>query len=661
MLAMVAGWWALRTQRATAAAEAIAVAEELISVGDIAKSFSAIHDLPSSVHDSIVSRLHEEIGAFDTLRTEPAGVRVSWRSLLEPTATWETLGETPLAAYLPRGRDGVLLRLELEGHTTRYLWSRAVRNRPPWRMQQLGNELSNALWVPRGNVVPGVLGGGMWAGDDRRVGDYLIDRYEVTNGEYKAFVDAGGYEDRAYWTDAFLDDSRRLIWEEAMARFVDRTGQPGPGTWEIGQYPDGMEDHPVAGLSWYEASAYARFVGRALPTMYHWYRAADVGRGHAVVPMSNFGPAGTAPVGEFEGITALGVSDMAGNVREWVQNAAGEYRMSQGGGWGDAPFAFALAQPLSPWDRSEQNGVRLITDLGAAELTAAASEPVAYYERDFAAEVPVSDEVFEVFRDLFAYEPRALNATVEVTDSDLISDVIYERVSLDAAYDGPRIILHVYRDAALEGHRLQPVVYFPGANALFAQAFNPATQVIRRRDIVARSGRMFVYPEYLSTFSRDDDFVYALQDETNQYRDEVVRWYQDLGRTLDYLEIRDDVDPDRFAYLGTSWGGRMGAIMLAVEPRFKAAVLNVAGLSPKPTQPSVDPFNFAPRIKAPVLMLSGQFDPIYPLELAARPLYRALGTPVKELYVAEGAHFVPYADEAQQVLSWFDTHLGPAG
>ena len=102
---------------------------------------------------------------------------------------------------------------------------------------------------------------------------FYIDRFEVTNREFKEFIDAGGYARAELWRDLpFGDDVAG--WQEAVARFVDATGRPGPATWEAGTYPDGTGDHPVAGVSWFEAVAYARFRGKELPTAYHWYRAA---------------------------------------------------------------------------------------------------------------------------------------------------------------------------------------------------------------------------------------------------------------------------------------------------------------------------------------------------------------------------------------------------
>src|SRR2546422_4895086 len=81
-----------------------------------------------------------------------------------------------------------------------------------------------------------------------------MDRFEVTNREFKRFVDAGGYRRRDVWDYPFVKDGRVISWEEAMARMTDRTGRTGPATWEAGDYATGQENHPVAGVSWYEAA-----------------------------------------------------------------------------------------------------------------------------------------------------------------------------------------------------------------------------------------------------------------------------------------------------------------------------------------------------------------------------------------------------------------------
>src|SRR5262249_21571096 len=124
--------------------------------------------------------------------------------------------------------------------------------------------------------------------------DFWIDRYEVTNAEFKRFSDAGGYRNPRYWKEPFIVDGVRRSFEDAVGRFTDRTGRPGPATWELGTYREGLGDHPVGGISWYEAAAYAEFAGKRLPTIFHWKLATGNQLfGQVVASLANFN--GTAP------------------------------------------------------------------------------------------------------------------------------------------------------------------------------------------------------------------------------------------------------------------------------------------------------------------------------------------------------------------------------
>jgi formylglycine-generating enzyme required for sulfatase activity len=159
----------------------------------------------------------------------------------------------------------------------------------------------------KGNIPEGMV---RVAGAETEAGqfdDFYIDKYEVTNTQYKEFMDSGGYTNREYWKQEFVKDEKVLTWEEAMAEFVDQTGRPGPSTWQAGHYPEGHENYPVSGISWYEAAAYAEFAGKSLPTTHHWGMARgeftpmimfpQLG-GYAVfAPHSNFRGDGPVPVG----------------------------------------------------------------------------------------------------------------------------------------------------------------------------------------------------------------------------------------------------------------------------------------------------------------------------------------------------------------------------
>jgi pimeloyl-ACP methyl ester carboxylesterase len=102
-------------------------------------------------------------------------------------------------------------------------------------------------------------------------------------------------------------------------------------------------------------------------------------------------------------------------------------------------------------------------------------------------------------------------------------------------------------------------------------------------------------------------------------------------------------------------------VLLALEPRFKVAVLNVPGLSMLPMRPEEDPVNFLPRIHIPVLMLSGRYDSGFPLELSQKPFFRLLGSPpaMKKHVLDEGGHFLPRPMMVRESLAWLDQYLGP--
>jgi pimeloyl-ACP methyl ester carboxylesterase len=121
------------------------------------------------------------------------------------------------------------------------------------------------------------------------------------------------------------------------------------------------------------------------------------------------------------------------------------------------------------------------------------------------------------------------------------------------------------------------------------------------------------------------------------------------------------VDTTRLAFAGTSWGARLAGTFLGVEPRFRAAVLNVPGLAPLALRPEVDPVNFLPRIRIPVLMLNGKYDSTFPLETAQKPFFRLLGSPgdTKKHVLFEGGHFLPRPMMVAASLEWLDKYLGP--
>jgi pimeloyl-ACP methyl ester carboxylesterase len=138
-------------------------------------------------------------------------------------------------------------------------------------------------------------------------------------------------------------------------------------------------------------------------------------------------------------------------------------------------------------------------------------------------------------------------------------------------------------------------------------------------------------------------------------------WAQDLSRTLDYVETRSDLDKSRVAYLGASWGGALGPVIAAVEPRIRAVVLISGGLEFQATLPEVDPLNFAPHVRQPTLMINGRYDFFFPVETSQLPLYRLLAAPARDKHqiIAEGGHMPPQDLLVKETIDWLDRYLGP--
>jgi eukaryotic-like serine/threonine-protein kinase len=607
--------------------------------------------------DSLFNAHRPKFSRAVSIRTDPPGAQV-WRKSYEASdSTWILLGRTPLDTVLLAlagggGGGGLFtnrLRIVAPGYRTLDLVGLPFRDSlirldrddgiPPEMVRVAGGEL-NVRFPGFEHVQP------------IRLGDYLMDRYEVTNQEFKRFVDSGGYRRRELWEYSFIREGSEIPWKQAMTLMKDRTGRPGPSSWEAGEYPPGQEKHPVSGVSWYEALAFAKFAGKDIPTVAHWNHAASVTNSSVIVPLSNFAGQGARPVGTGRAISAYGTYDMGGNVREWCMNASGNARFILGGGWNDQPYQFNDAYTQLPFDRSMTNGIRLVKYLERDSNLVAAGRPLTRARRDFLKERPASDEVFSVYRRMYEYDREPFNAKVVETVDE--GDWNRELVRMDAAYGNDSLLVYLYRPKS--GLKPYPaVVYFPGSNAIRDRRLNLQLGNI---NFVIKSGRALLYPVYKGTYQRSDSLFTDVQNTSTFYRDHVIMWAKDLRRGIDYLETLPDIDTKRLAYYGVSWGGAMGGLMPAVEPRIKVNVLYVAGLDFERARPEVDPINFLPRVATPTLMLNGRYDFFFPIETSQVPMFRLLGTPAdqKRHVVEEGSHFVPRTRLIQETLAWLDKY-----
>jgi eukaryotic-like serine/threonine-protein kinase len=603
--------------------------------------------------DTTLERLMPVIAQKIDFISTPSGADLYWKSYSDAKEEWKLLGTTPLTGVLfPRGFTRI--KYEKKGFTTLY-----TSNTPAVRkvtLDSIGKYPEDMVKVNSGEANMNIVGLEQHAG--RPVGEFLMDRYEVTNKQFRQFVDAGGYKDRKFWDYPFENEKGNISWEEAMKLFVDKTGRPGPSSWEAGTYPDGKADHPVTGVSWYEAMAFAKFAGKQLPTVYHWSQVANTYNTWGIIPKSNFSGTGTVSVGSMDGISTWGVFDIAGNAREWCYNESNRkaQRFILGGGWNDPTYAFNDGYLQYMLDRSPTNGFRCMKELPGDTTIAGQSGLVSFDFRDYTKEKPVDDNTFNIFLRQYNYDHSPLNADVTlVSDS---GDWKVEKIEMDAAYNKERFTAFLY--SPKNGTPpYQAIVFWPGSGVIFERKFDVKKNVVAF-DYLLKSGRAVLYPVLKSTFERGDELVSDLQNETKFYKDHVIFWTQDIRRSIDYLETRNDIVKNNFGYYGYSWGSAEGPIACVTDPRFKAAFFHVGGLLMQKTLPEVDPLNFLTRLKIPVLMLNGKNDTFFPVETSQKPMFNLLGTPEKDkkIIIYEGGHLVPKAELMKESLIWYDKYLG---
>ena len=612
--------------------------------------------------DPVLESLWSEMTICAVIVTSPPGAGISIQEYARPDAEWHSIGVTPMdRAFLPQGF--FRWKIEKEGFIPLEVGLPSDRDTFEFQLDEAGS-------LPEGMVrVPGGIGGEWVPGFGRlatpRLPSFLADRYEVTNRQFKSFVDAGGYERGEFWKHPFVVDGSSIPWDEARKMFRDRTGRPGPAGWEMSDYPDGQADHPVSGVSWFEAAAFAEFAGKSLPTLFHWIYIASVRASAHIIPLSNFGRDGIAPVGSHNGTGHFGLDDIAGNVSEWCFNATGKDRYLMGGCWSAPQYQFNFPEKASPFDRSECNGFRCITLLGREEIPEEIWDEITFmFVHDYGSDQPVSAEILDALCSIYQYEKTDLNEHVEFRD-ETGEDWTIEKISYDAPYRGERMFSYLFLPKGAS-YPYQTIVLFPGSYAMNMESSENGRNLntFDFVDFVIKSGRAVLCPAYLSTYERKDGYsLYDPRNTPSDHAQHIIAWRKDLSRSVDYLETRDDIDMGKLAYFGSSWGGWLAPIYLGQDDRFSVAVLRLTGLPTFEMPPTFSPFNFLPRVRIPVLLLNGRYDYTFPYETSQLPFFNNLATGAenKKLVLFETSHSMSgHRNEMiRETLDWLDKYLGP--
>jgi serine/threonine protein kinase/formylglycine-generating enzyme required for sulfatase activity/predicted esterase len=678
----VAGWFIWKNMNVRWAKAQLPQIEALAKAHDNAGAFALAQSVERYLPgDPTLASYMPVISDTITAITDPPGAQVYLkRFALDNSGALpprQLVGVTPLT-NLRVARGEYVLSLEKEGYAP---MERTVSGAmlhatgltlppPPIRVEQ--KLIAADKMPPKMVAVPGseyrLVG---WARPtDARVtlNDYFIDKYEVTNQEYKEFINAGGYVKKEFWKDPFIRDGKEVPWEEAMKTFVDRTGLPAPRSWSSQNVPDGKADYPVTDVSWYEASAYAAFRGKQLPSVFQWEKAARNGAfqsivnympwgafypGDPLVHHANFDPNGTRPVTSSEfGMSPFGAYNMAGNAQEWTINDTTEGRIATGGAWGEPTYTFAQYATLPPFYSSSKVGFRCALvapgangDQGAMRIAIAQEIPV--YTRS-------SDADFAKWSQKYDYDKAPLDARIESTQQTPEWKV--EKISFNGA-DGERAIAYLYLPNNF-ARPLQVIHMVPAGDVDQGFRSLPASMEAGLGPIL-KSGRAAFGVVLKGYIERLNPPGYVFPNPTSvEYLERIVSRITDLRKGLDYLATRQEVDSSKVAFFGPSAGAQIGLVLAAVEPRYRAVVLLGAGLTPSPKIAEAWPANFAPHIRAPKLIVQGRYDEDSPVKTQTEPLFKVLPEP-KEIVIYEGGHVAPTELVVTKVGGWLDKILGP--
>ena len=512
--------------------------------------------------------------------------------------------------------------------------------------------------VPPGMVfVPGgpyVLNGPDLPSSLRRtLADYYIDRHEVSNAQYRAFVASGAYR------------------QPALARFTDRSGMAGPRGWRGQDFAPNEERLPVTGVSWIEAAAYCAAQGKRLPTIFEWEKAARNGRtarsegvmmpwgyvgpGDATATRANFGGRGAAPVDAYPlGISAYGAYNMAGNVKEWTANPLRNGYGVTGGSWEDPIYLYSAYGAVDAGASTPTLGFRCARLANAADTSDQGSFRIPSESRT-PVYTPVAASQLPALLAHYRYDNRPLDAAIV----DTVESPDWTRLKLRyVALEGDTALAYLYLPK--QGKPPYQAMVYVASSAAFAQIRTVSEETEWTVGSNIRAGRAALAVVFRGMAERAYGPGWEPPAPSSvRFRDLMVLHATELRRAVDYLATRADIDMRKLAYVAVSWGAGSRLPLAAVDDRFRAVVLIGGGIDERlqPTLPEASNINFAPHIRAPKLLLNGRDDEEHPWFTRALPLWNLLREP-KELVLVPGGHVPPLEDRVRAVNRFLDRTLG---
>ena len=625
--------------------------KELVNQEDYFTAFTMLEDTTLLAEN--FPDVFNSFSAFRSIQSNPLGAKVYLSKNSNISDKEIYLGETPLSNIrLPNG--AIKLRFTKNGFDertilTKFHWS------APFRAPNLNKKNSQSI-VKIDSSTVGLNIAGIVDTKRKSIPSYKIDINEITNEEYRDFLYSSSYKDPIFWNNLIIKYKIKSFVHEDVEKFIDKTGRNGPSTWSVGKYNIEESNFPVLGISWFEALAYCEYKNKTLPNIYQWDNAAGMASSNAIIPQSNILKKNPVDINSSTAVGYYGLKHMAGNAREWIFNTSGlKNKFILGGAYSDEIYLFNWVQSSDPFDRSKTNGCRCAKPIG--DNMEIGYEPILRSTKDLSSLIPADDKTFTLYKSQYEYDKFELNAKIIETKINKTGQRV-QRIEFDS-FNNQRMQALLYLPIDQEGP-FKTILFYPGSGSISSRSSKRAMDYLHKnRSFLVGSGYALIMPIFTSTYERGDGLMNSVPNESINYRDHVITWGRELQIVVDYLLTREDIDSNNIAYMGWSWGGRIGSIMVAIEKRFKTGLLIVGGMRVQNKKPEADPLHFLPRIKIPILMLNGKYDHFFPVETSQIPMYNLLGTKEKDKkhIIYNTGHSIPFNDLVKETLSWLDKYL----
>lgn len=682
LLIAVGGFYFWKYYRFNQARENLKKVEELATVERNFEAYDLAVQIESILpNDETLTKLMPTISNTLSVNSEPGGAKVYLRRYTKDVngnfPEKQLIGETPIN-NLRIARGPYILQIEKEGFAP---FERTISgiiprvggsfiDSPPLKIETKLLERNKVpdrmVFVPGGDY--SLVNWSRSTEKKVNLDGFFIDKFEVSNVEFKEFISAGGYLRKNLWKHQFFKDGKPISVEDALNEFKDKTGLPAPRSWTNQTYPEGKANYPVTDITWYEAAAYAEFRGKSLPTVFQWEKAARDGafdprynampwgfirQGETTDKRANFRGTNTVEVESNEfGMSPFGVYNMAGNVSEWNLNQSPDGFITSGGAWNDLAYSFGDYGEYPGFYASNRIGFRCVLNLPESKSDEGGQMIPPAETPDYK---PSTDSDFKLWLTHYEYDKTPLNANiVEVIETE---DWQREKISFTGE-GGEKAIAYLYLPKNVPkpiqvlhyvppGDVVRGIRSLPDSIEMFAAPFIKSGRAIF--GVVLKGYMERPFPQNFS----------PPENSSVEFRKQMVNWITDLRRGVDYLESRDDIDKQKLAFLGISNGSNVGLVLTAIETRYKSLAFISAGLEKdfRTRIAETSPINFASQIKTQKLFVNGKYDETFPYNTDAKPLFKLLREP-KKIVIYEGGHIPTPEFYVPTVNSWFDETIG---